>query len=451
MSPVQLRRDLTSAIWRLNHPDDDLVLMPTFDTWRPIFRYAAEQAAGRRVVLILDEFPYAIESDPALASELQHAWDHDLKETNLFLVVGGSHIGMMLDLFSYHAPLYGRMTGQLHVKPLPFSALSEFYPRYPAAERLTVYAILGGVPAYLERFNDTETLAANVQREMVSATGIFRAEPFFLINELVKEPRNYIAVLRAIGEGNHTLDAITLATGLDKSHASTYLDRLQTLYLVERQVPATMPPQKRTTQGRYRLADAYLRFFFRFVAPYQALLEKGQAELMWQNIQDQLRAFVGMTAFEELCREWVWTQRLLFGLAPWPRPASLLPWPQAAGRAGQDRPFLPQQVGAHWSSDAQVDVAAVNWQDKALLLGECKWGTDPVGCQVVTELIEDKTPKVRATLPDKGEGWTVYYAFFARAGFTDAAQAEAQAYGALLIDLATLDRDLARQDKPATG
>ena len=59
---------------------------------------------------------------------------------------------------TYHAPLYGRMTAQLQVKPLPFSALREFYPHYTAAERVAVYAILGGVPAYLERFNDQEAL-----------------------------------------------------------------------------------------------------------------------------------------------------------------------------------------------------------------------------------------------------------------------------------------------------
>jgi AAA+ ATPase superfamily predicted ATPase len=250
---------------------------------------------------------------------------------------------------------------------------------------------------------------------MVSSTGIFRAEPFFLINELVREPRNYIAILRAIGEGNHTLETIALAAGLDKSHVSAYLDRLQALYLVERRVPATMPPHKRTTQGRYHLGDAYLRFFFRFVAPYQALLERGQAELVWRNIQTQLRAFVGATAFEELCREWAWTHPL---------------------------PFLPQQVGAHWGSDVQVDLVAVNWPEQAILLGECKWGTEPVARPVLTELLAVKAPRVLAALPDKGAGWTAHYALFSRAGFTDAVQAEAQAAGVLLVDLARLDADL---------
>lgn len=416
MSPAQLRRDLTAAIWHFNHPEDDPVLMPTFDTWRPILHYAVEQAAGRRVVLILDEFPCAASSDPALVSELQHAWDHDLKRSNLFLVISGSHIGMMFDLFSYQAPLYGRMTAQLHVKPLPFAALSAFYPRYTLAERVAVYAILGGIPAYLERFNGAETIATNVQREMLAVTGIFRTEPFFLINELVREPRNYIAVLRAIGEGRHTLDEITLAAGLDKSHVSTYLDRLQALYLVERRLPATLPPHKRTTQGRYHLADAYLRFFFRFVAPYQALLERGQTALMWQNVQKQIRAFIGATAFEELCREYVWAGPI---------------------------PFTPQQVGAYWGRGAQVDVVAVNWEQQAILLGECKWAPKPVGRLVVADLVQDKAPQAIATLPAKGAGWAIHHALFGRAGFTAAAQELARDHGVLLVDLEMLDRVLA--------
>jgi len=43
-----------------------------------------------------------------------------------------------------------------------------------------------------------------------------------------------------------------------------------------------------------------------------------------------------------------------------------------------------------------------------------------------------------------GEGWQVHYAFFARAGFTAAARAEATQVNALLIDLEQIDADLRR-------
>jgi hypothetical protein len=112
-------------------------------------------------------------------------------------------------------------------------------------------------------------------------------------------------------------------------------------------------------------------------------------------------------------------------------------------------PFEPEGVGSHWSRQVQIDVVAVNWRQKAILLGECKWGLvlsrvegmDAIGRDVIGDLIEKKTPRVLKDLPDSGEGWDVYYAFFARIGFTDAARAEAKAHDAWLVDLATLDRD----------
>lgn len=139
---------------------------------------------------------------------------------------------------------------------------------------------------------------------------------------------------------------------------------------------------------------------------------------LWKIVSSQMRAFIGQHAFEDLCREWVLTQARARRL-----------------------PFHPQQVGSHWAADAQVDVVAVNWREKAILLGECKWGTERMGRTVVRELVA-KAPLV---VPDKGQDWSIHYTFFARAGFTEAAQAEADKYNAILVDLATLDRDLCQR------
>ena len=57
-------------------------------------------------------------------------------------------------------------------------------------------------------------------------------------------------------------------------------------------------------------------------------------------------------------------------------------------------------------------------------------------------MLESKTPKVLKDLPEGGAGWKVHHAFFARTGFTEAAQAEARAVDAQLVDLAMLDADL---------
>lgn len=106
-------------------------------------------------------------------------------------------------------------------------------------------------------------------------------------------------------------------------------------------------------------------------------------------------------------------------------------------------PLIPEVVGSHWDRAVQIDVVAINWRERAVLLGECKWGTEAVGRKVITELIQDKTPKLLKALPEHGAGWQFYYAFFARAGFTEAARAEASTRQAILVDLEQLDRDLA--------
>jgi hypothetical protein len=142
-------------------------------------------------------------------------------------------------------------------------------------------------------------------------------------------------------------------------------------------------------------------------------VEQEVTDMLWERISEQFGAFVGLTAFEDLCREWTLVQ----------------------ARAGR-LPLTPELVGSHWAQDVQVDVVAINWRDHAILLGECKWGTDAVDRAVIRELVE-KAPKV---VPEAD--WRVSYAYFARSGFTDAAREEAQKVGSLLVDLQTLDADL---------
>ncbi len=421
LSPALQLRSFSQALYNATHPETPADAEFTYPTWEMALAQAVELAAERRLILILDEFPYVAEAEPGLPSVLQNMWDHRLKATRIFLVLAGSHIGMMTGLLHYHAPLYGRFTAHLHLKPLPFAATAEFLPRYPAAERVAVYAILGGIPAYLERFDGALSLADNVKRHIFRPTGIFRIDPLFLLQDQVREPRNYLSVLHAIGGGAHTLGEIAEASGLLKQNASTYLGRLADLHMVERRTPATLPlkEHERSRSGRWHLSDSYLRFYFRFIIPNQRALELEMVDAVWADVHEQLRAFIGMTAFEELGREWVLAQ----------------------ARSGQ-LPFAPENVGSHWSADAQVDVVAINWREKAILLGECKWGTRAVGRGLIRELVEDKAPKVLAALPDQGEGWAMHYAFFARAGFTGAAQADGERRQVMLVTLAQLDETL---------
>lgn len=411
-TPANLRQEFTQSVWRTLAPE---TAPPTFDSWEALFENMLALVRERRLLVILDEFPWLSEADPSFASRLQNLWDHRIKGSNLILVLAGSHIGMMSRLFEYQSPLYGRFTAQLLVKPLPFRTLKDFLPRYDLERRISTYAVVSGIPAYLELFQDDKTIGSNIKTQVMAPTGIFRNEPFFLLSDQVREPRNFISIIRAIGRGRHTLDEIATDTGLPKHQVSPYLDRLQDLRMVERRLPITVPPAKRSRshKGRYHLSDHYHRFHFRFIDPHLDLLEQGRVEQVWEKIGEQFRAFIGATAFEEICREWVWQQ---------------------ADRG--KLPFKPDNVGSHWGRGIQIDVVAINWSERWLLLGECKWGVDRISAQMVKEF-EEKTQRfVEKEFP----GWNVHRLFFARGGFTEAAQTEAQRAGIELVGLKQLEQ-----------
>lgn len=408
-TPDALRQSLAAALWNWAYPGGSNQ-PPIFTNWEILFREMARLIGDKPLILIWDEFSYAAESDPTFPSHLQAAWDHILKELPIMLILSGSHIGMMVDMMNYQAPLYGRFTAQFPVDPLPYSAMASFFPAFSAPERVSVYACLGGIPAYLERFDPEEDLSANIRRHLFSRSGMFRSEPSFLVSDLVRETRIYETILRAVANGKHTPAEISQYTGINASNFPPYMKRMIELRLLERRIPATIPFAQRetTTRSRYRVNDPFLRFYYRFVEPNLEMIEQGQVDALWQRVNSQFRAFVGMTTFEELCQEWVTRQAQLHQL-----------------------PFTPELVGSHWSGDAQIDVVAINWQEKSILLGECKWGLETVGRGVVQELMA----KTGDVVP--GKDWKVYYALFSRTGFT--APARDGGEDTLFVDLAEID------------
>lgn len=392
---------------------------PVYRSWPAVWEATAQLLGNQQRILIIDELPYVAEADSSTLSALQNAWDQYFQHSKITIILCGSHVRVMENLRSGQSPLFGRMTAQWHLMPLPFSALAEFYPNWTAEERVALYAMVGGVPAYLRWLDPTLHLEANIRQIMLYPGNMFLAEPSFLLNDEVREPGNYRSIIQAMGEGNHTITDISNRTLIPRTSLTVYLQTLQDLYLVERRLPTTLQEleRDRSRRGRYYLTDPYFRFYFQFFAPFIENPPVDSDQVMVE-IRANLRGFVGSTAFEELARQWVAIQ----------------------GKAGK-LPFSPERIGSHWDSKVQVDVVAINFKTHHILLGECKWGAERINRQVIREMIDRKTPLTLASLPEGGKGWQISHAFFARSGFTDAARREAG--GAFLVDLIELDRTLA--------
>ncbi len=410
-------RNFSQALFQFLNPDTAVTPTFSYPSWDAAFAEVARLAAEQGVVVVLDEFTYVMQADPEVPSLIQKAWDHQLKGSQVFLILMGSLAGIIQrTALDYQSPLYGRATARLKLQPLSFGALTDMLPNYTSEQRVAVYAITGGVPAYIELFDDSLTILQNLQQRIVTPANVMLSDAVFLLHEQLYDPRNYIAVLEAIAAGFHRLTEIATMAGIDRSNITKYLAVLRELGYVERLVPATVRRPEKSRQGRYVITDPYLRLYYRFLAPHRSAIEQGRVKQVTSLLYDHLLDFIGTHTFEELCREWV----------------------SIKAEMGEF-PFLPEQTGSFWSPKAQVDVLVINWRTKDILLGECKWGQKAVGREVVQTLV-DKTAKV---LPGQVK-WQVHYAFFARTDFTPAAQALAQEHRALLVTLAQIEADMQR-------
>ena len=258
---------------------DELALNVEFPDWGAALGFLAERTADERLVVVLDEFPYLCEGDKSLPSQLQRFWDTRGKRSSLLLVLCGSQMSFMeKEVLAERSPLFGRRTAQKRLEPLAPTEALDFFPRWELRDRVLAYAILGGMPAYLTRFDDGAGLRDNLLRDVLRPEGYLFDEVSFLLRSELSNPATYNSLLAALARGGERLNDIALDVGVDSTTANKYLHVLRELRLVEREVPLTDPDPLRSRRGTYRIADRFLAFHFRHVQPNLSLIHAGRGE-----------------------------------------------------------------------------------------------------------------------------------------------------------------------------
>lgn len=384
-SEISLRTALSAAVnTTLFGPNQ---MNAVYSTWEDLFHALAQAAQTERLVVVLDEFPYLVTAHPPLATILQRVWDQTLKNSQIMLILCGSYIGMMEEtVLGYQAPLYGRRTAQYLLEPLQFKDARLFYPAFPLEDQVRAYAVYGGTPAYLHTIQSQQALKDNILDGILTRGSFLYDEVRFVLQQELREPRNYFAILQAIAAGKTRLNEIKLATGIEG--ATAYLDTLQQLHLVERIVPVTETQPQKSRRGIYRLKDHYLRFWFRYVHPNRSQLERGGAQIILENqVVPEIDHFSSLT-FEEVCQQFFWQ----------------------AGLSGK-LPFVPTNIGNWWNANEEVDLVVLGENDAILV--ECKWTSKPVGIDILVDL-ERKAELVKPELGDR----QIRFALCSRSGFT---------------------------------
>jgi len=421
-------REFSQALFNLASPGFPAPADFTYANWEQVFAQIGMMAQRERLGVIVDEFTFLIASDPSIPGKLQRAWDQSLDNANLFLCLSGSHLGMMQrEFLSDRAPLFGRASAKLHLMPLSFGLTGRYFPDYSAEDRMTLYTLFGGVPFYWEQIDPALSIDENLRRKVFTPSSLLDAEAQLLLSDYVKELKNYVGILKAIGQGNNTLNDISKPTGIPATQLPAYLNVLSDAGYVARFEPI-ISLARSTRVGRYYITDPFLRFYFRFIAGRASQLSLFEPDQALAEYHRHMPDFIGTHTWEEVCREWVL---------------------RASNRGVL--PLYPDDVQSAWAKDVNIDVVGVNYMRRHMILGECKWTKDPMDVGAIKGLIE----KAKLAVPDK-DNWQVYFLGFSKSGFTHEAEKFAKQIvkaqpagfqwriaGCLLVDLDRLDQDLA--------
>ena len=93
----------------------------TYGSFEQCLEALFDIASEKRLVFVIDEYPYLAASFKGISSLLQQYIDLKFKETKLFIILCGSSMSFMENqVLGYQSPLYGRRTMQLKINPLDF-------------------------------------------------------------------------------------------------------------------------------------------------------------------------------------------------------------------------------------------------------------------------------------------------------------------------------------------
>lgn len=365
---------------------DDRV--PRIDSWDEAFEYLGEKLDTERDIVVIDEFPYLVGENDSLPSYVQSFVDERLADTDSMLVLCGSSVSTMESkVLGHESPLYGRRTGQIDLQPFAFRQARDVI-EYDITDAIQTYAVTGGTPLYLTLFDYDEPLEENIRTRILSPTAVLYNEPEFLLRTELRNPARYMSILEAVATGHTTPNDIAGAVGIDPGPLSKYLQTLRRLRLIDRDVPVTASA-KQSKRSRYRLADEFLRFWFRFVEPNRSSIEEAPAVVYEGTIEPNLADHVA-TTFEDICQEAVWE----------------------AIHRDELRPY--SEIGRWWYGEDEIDIVGLAPADDRILLAECKWTTDPVGHSLIAQL-RDKADRVRWGPDTRDEEFAV----FSKSGFVD--------------------------------
>lgn len=338
----------------------------SFSSFQAALEYVFELAKKKRLLLVIDEYPYVARASKSLASTLQFLIDKNKDNSKLFLILCGSSMSYMEDnVLAYKAPLYGRRTAQLKINPFDFFEACHYFTRFSDIDKALAYGIVGGTPQYLMQIDDSLSIEDNIKNTHLNPVSSIFEEPNNLLKQEVREPAIYNAVITAIATGCSKMNEISVKIDEDTSVCATYIKNLIMLGIIKKELPYGEKSERKTI---YSINDNMFRFWYRFVPENTSIISRGAADIAYNRIAPEISSYMG-SVFEEICRQYLWKLLLI-------------------GKCAVSFSNIGRWWGTNPKMKVQEEIDIMGTDKDTALFAECKWTNEKVDLGVLETLVE---------------------------------------------------------------
>lgn len=378
---------LSKAIYTCQNPDSTSA--PTYQSYEDALEAITEMAMEKRLVFVIDEYPYLAKAEKSISSRLQHIIDHSWQDSRIYLILCGSSMSFMeYQVLGYESPLYGRRTAQFKIQALTYREITEFHPELKAADQALLYGVTGGIPHYINKLDVESNLDEALLENLFSTSSYLFEEPENLLKQELREPAIYNSVISAIAAGASRSNEISTKVGLESGVCAKYLKVLLDLGILKKETPITEKSGKKTI---YVIDDNFFRFWYRFVPRNMSVISAGRMHPVYeQAVKRFYPDYMGLV-FEKMCQEYLL-------------------------RYAKDLPILLSNVGQWWGTDSktrkevQIDIVGVPVDGNEYLICSCKYRNEKIGIEEL-ELLR----RYAAVFRQNG---IFHYYIFSKGGFT---------------------------------
>lgn len=352
-----------------------------------------ELAGKRRMIFVVDEFDLMQKGYKNFLADFAK-FVQGLPEGNVMILLVSSAIqwvenSMVEDM----GELAGRITSFMKLKEFTFVEMVDRFPDSTTEECILIYGILGGVPAYLNYWNPKETLRKNIIRIVLEDKGPMHREAQRFLKTSLRELPFYSTILSVLAEDEPKLNYLYTRTGFSRAKISVYIKNL-----IQIDVAAKIfsyEPEKRATiqKGLYGITDSFLQFWYKLIYPRMSELSMMEPGEFYDTYVKRQIDMLAEKAYIKVCREFMDLMNQYHHL-----PAKFGNFGSLYGKTG----FIP---------------LIANTEKGELLVGRCKWASQPMGMEEFESLLKD--------IEQTGKEADYYY-LFSKEGFTNELSVMAQ-------------------------